>query len=97
MASAPPPPAAAKAKAKPSPSPPPPDAKGNSNKGGADLLDLLAYFEDLDPQRRSELYHSPWTCLAVFRNLPPLPRTYIMRILYLDGPFSKGTLRGRHP
>lgn len=61
-----------------------------SGSPGNDTLDLLAYFEGLDTKRRADLYSSPWICLAVFRNLPPLARTYIMRLLYVAEPFALG-------
>ena len=35
-------------------------------------MDFAAYISGLPGPKRGALYRSPWTCLAVFRNLPPL-------------------------
>ncbi|KAG2490638.1 hypothetical protein HYH03_011029 [Edaphochlamys debaryana] len=50
-------------------------------------MDFTAYISGLTPDKRTRLYRSPWTCLAVFRNLPPLARAYVMRLLFLPGTF----------
>lgn len=70
-----------------------PSATSAQAPGPNESLDLLTYFENLKPAVRSDLYTSPWICLAVFRNLAPLARTYIMRLLYVPEPFAKGALR----
>ncbi|GFR52941.1 hypothetical protein Agub_g15603, partial [Astrephomene gubernaculifera] len=50
-------------------------------------MDFTAYISGLSPDKRTLLYRSPWTSLAVFRNLPPLAQLYVMRLLFLPGPF----------
>lgn len=50
-------------------------------------MDFTAYIANLPSGKRALLYRSPWTSLAVFRNLPPLAQAYVMRLLFLPGPF----------
>lgn len=53
-------------------------------------MDFTAYIQTLSVGKRTLLYQSPWTSLAVFRNLPPLGQQYVMRLLFLSQPFPKG-------
>lgn len=53
-------------------------------------MDFTAYIANLPSGKRALLYRSPWTSLAVFRNLPPLAQAYVMRLLFLPGPFPMG-------
>ncbi|KAG2428431.1 hypothetical protein HXX76_011551 [Chlamydomonas incerta] len=50
-------------------------------------MDFAAYISGLPGPKRGALYRSPWTCLAVFRNLPPLAQVYVMRLLFVPAPF----------
>lgn len=36
----------------------------------------------------------PWTCRAVFQSLPPLAKQYVMRLLCLEEPITRGLLEG---
>jgi transcription initiation factor TFIIH subunit 4 len=40
-------------------------------------MDFAAYISGLPGPKRGALYRSPWTCLAVFRNLPPLAQVCV--------------------
>ncbi|KXZ52981.1 hypothetical protein GPECTOR_8g352 [Gonium pectorale] len=50
-------------------------------------MDFTAYIAGLPAAKRALLYRSPWTSLAVFRNLPPLAQAYVMRLLFVPAPF----------
>ncbi|GIL63092.1 hypothetical protein Vafri_17067 [Volvox africanus] len=50
-------------------------------------MDFTAYISNLSADKRTLLYRSPWTSLAVFRNLPPLAQVYVMRLLFVPTPF----------
>ncbi|EFJ51816.1 hypothetical protein VOLCADRAFT_87373, partial [Volvox carteri f. nagariensis] len=50
-------------------------------------MDFTAYIANLSADKRTLLYRSPWTSLAVFRNLPPLAQVYVMRLLFVPTPF----------
>ncbi|GLC45934.1 hypothetical protein PLESTF_000714000 [Pleodorina starrii] len=50
-------------------------------------MDFTAYISNLSADKRTLLYRSPWTSLAVFRNLPPLAQVYVMRLLFVPSPF----------
>ncbi|GLI70388.1 hypothetical protein VaNZ11_015169 [Volvox africanus] len=50
-------------------------------------MDFTAYISNLSSDKRTLLYRSPWTSLAVFRNLPPLAQVYVMRLLFVPSPF----------
>ncbi|MEW5304728.1 MAG: hypothetical protein WDW36_007320 [Sanguina aurantia] len=53
-------------------------------------MDLRQYLEQLPPIKRDKLYESVWTVQAVFRSLCPLAKSYVLRLLTLDSPFSQG-------
>ncbi|KAJ7991812.1 hypothetical protein DPEC_G00287750 [Dallia pectoralis] len=47
---------------------------------------LHEYLKELSPNILDKLYNHPATCLAVYRELPPLAKNYVMRMLFLDQP-----------
>ncbi|XP_071948018.1 general transcription factor IIH subunit 4-like [Antedon mediterranea] len=54
-----------------------------------DCKDLHAYLRSLSPAILDKLYDNPATCLAVFRELLPLSKHYVMRVVFVDQPISK--------
>jgi hypothetical protein len=53
-------------------------------------LNLTSYVSTLPPATRSELYASPWTCQAIFRELAPLAQQYVLRLLYAPDAVADG-------
>ncbi|XP_055486651.1 general transcription factor IIH subunit 4 [Leucoraja erinacea] len=53
---------------------------------------LHDYMRSLSPAILDKLYNHPATCLAVFRELPPLARNYVMRLLFLDQPLPQAAV-----
>ncbi|XP_069054846.1 general transcription factor IIH subunit 4 [Lepisosteus oculatus] len=53
---------------------------------------LHEYLKELSPDILDRLYNHPATCLAVFRELPPLAKNYVMRMLFLDQPLPQAAL-----
>ncbi|XP_008330026.1 general transcription factor IIH subunit 4 [Cynoglossus semilaevis] len=50
---------------------------------------LHEYLRELSPDILDRLYNHPATCLAVYRELPSLAKTYVMRMLFLDQPLPQ--------
>jgi transcription initiation factor TFIIH subunit 4 len=46
-------------------------------------VNVVAYVQELTPDRRDGLWDSPWTCQAVLRALPELAKHYVMRLLFV--------------
>nr|XP_006818429.1 PREDICTED: general transcription factor IIH subunit 4-like [Saccoglossus kowalevskii] len=57
---------------------------GNTRK--LDCKDLHGYLCTLSSNVLDRLYNHPATCLAVFRELPPLGKQYVMRLVFVDQP-----------
>ncbi|KAI1902445.1 hypothetical protein AGOR_G00044830 [Albula goreensis] len=53
---------------------------------------LHEYLRELSPDVLDRLYNHPATCLAVFRELPPLAKNYVMRMLFLDQPLPQAAV-----
>ena len=53
-------------------------------------MDLVRYLESLPPVTLPRLYESPFTCQALLRSLPVLPKQYIMRLLLQDAGVPAG-------
>ena len=53
---------------------------------------LISYLRTLDREVLSELYSHPATCLAVFRELPPLAKQFVMRLLYVEQAVPKAVV-----
>ncbi|XP_040044817.1 general transcription factor IIH subunit 4 isoform X2 [Gasterosteus aculeatus] len=53
---------------------------------------LHEYLRELSPDVLDRLYNHPATCLAVYRELPPLAKNYVMRMLFLDQPLPQAAL-----
>ncbi|XP_043940298.1 general transcription factor IIH subunit 4 [Protopterus annectens] len=53
---------------------------------------LHEFLRELSPAVLDRLYNHPATCLAVFRELPPLTRNYVMRMLFLDQPLPQAAV-----
>lgn len=45
---------------------------------------LTEYLLTLNEIKLKQIYSHPANCLAVFRDLPYLARTYVLRILFVD-------------
>ncbi|GBF95756.1 general transcription factor IIH subunit 4-like [Raphidocelis subcapitata] len=56
-------------------------------------LNLASYIAALPPDTRTQLYASPWTCQAVFRELEPLAQQYALRLLYAGDGVPDGFVR----
>ncbi|XP_033122552.1 general transcription factor IIH subunit 4-like [Anneissia japonica] len=57
-----------------------------------DCKDLHGYLRSLSPAILDRLYDNPATCLAVFRELHPLSKHYVMRVIFVDQPISKSAI-----
>ncbi|XP_048472475.1 general transcription factor IIH subunit 4 [Rhincodon typus] len=53
---------------------------------------LHEYMRSLSPSILDKLYNHPATCLAVFRELPALAQSYVMRLLFLDQPLPQAAV-----
>ncbi|CAB1350530.1 unnamed protein product, partial [Coregonus sp. 'balchen'] len=53
---------------------------------------LHEYLKELSPEILDRLYNHPATCLAVYRELPPLAKNYVMRMLFLDQPLPQAAV-----
>lgn len=53
---------------------------------------LHEFLRELSPAILDRLYNHPATCLAVFRELPPLTRNYVMRMLFLEQPLPQAAV-----
>ncbi len=53
---------------------------------------LISYLKTLDEETLSDLYNHPATCLAVFRELPPLAKQFVMRLLYVEQAVPKAVV-----
>ncbi|XP_023665634.1 general transcription factor IIH subunit 4 [Paramormyrops kingsleyae] len=53
---------------------------------------LHEYLRELSPDILDRLYNHPATCLAVYRELPPLAKNYVMRMLFLDQPLPQAAI-----
>lgn len=53
---------------------------------------LHEYLKELSPEVLDRLYNHPATCLAVYRELPPLAKNYVMRMLFLDQPLPQAAV-----
>ncbi|XP_077404370.1 general transcription factor IIH subunit 4 isoform X2 [Vanacampus margaritifer] len=53
---------------------------------------LHEYLRELSPEILDRLYNHPATCLAVYRELPPLAKNYVMRMLFLDQPLPQAAV-----
>ena len=56
----------------------------------AAVVNVVSYLEGLAWDVRDLLFQSPWTCQAVLRSLSPLAKQYVLRLLWIDQPVSKG-------
>ncbi len=45
---------------------------------------LASYLRTLEQDRVAELFRHPATCLALFRELPPLAQQFVMRLLFVE-------------
>lgn len=50
---------------------------------------LHEYLRELSPEILDRLYNHPATCLAVYRELPSLAKTFVMRMLFIDHPLPQ--------
>ncbi|XP_077986737.1 general transcription factor IIH subunit 4-like [Glandiceps talaboti] len=57
-----------------------------------DCKDLHGYLRTLSTIVLDKLYNHPATCLAVFRELPPLAKQYVMRMLFVDQPVPQAVV-----
>ncbi|XP_030645084.1 general transcription factor IIH subunit 4 [Chanos chanos] len=53
---------------------------------------LHEYLKELSPDILDRLYNHPATCLAVYRELMPLAKIYVMRMLFLDHPLPQAAV-----
>uniref|UniRef100_A0A8C4RCH3 General transcription factor IIH subunit 4 n=1 Tax=Erpetoichthys calabaricus TaxID=27687 RepID=A0A8C4RCH3_ERPCA len=53
---------------------------------------LHEFLKELSQHVLDRLYNHPATCLAVFRELPPLAKNYVMRMLFLDQPLPQAAV-----
>ncbi|XP_068602905.1 general transcription factor IIH subunit 4 [Brachionichthys hirsutus] len=53
---------------------------------------LHEYLGELSPDVLDRLYNHPATCLAVYRELQPLPQNYVIRMLFLDQPLPQAAV-----
>ncbi|KAJ8366761.1 hypothetical protein AAFF_G00342540 [Aldrovandia affinis] len=53
---------------------------------------LHEYLRELTPDVLDRLYNHPATCLAVYRELPPLAKNYVMRMVFLDQPLPQAAV-----
>lgn len=53
---------------------------------------LHEYLRELSPDILDRLYNHPATCLAVYRELPPLAKNYVMRMLFLEQPLPQAAV-----
>ena len=53
---------------------------------------LISYLKTLQSETLSELYDHPATCLAVFRELPPLAKQFVLRLLHVEQPVPKAVV-----
>jgi hypothetical protein len=58
-------------------------------------MDLIGLLQDILAEEQGLLFQSRWTCQATLRALPPLAKTYIMRLLMVEGEVREGERRGR--
>ncbi|KAM9823874.1 general transcription factor IIH subunit 4 [Neosynchiropus ocellatus] len=53
---------------------------------------LHEYLRELSPEILDRLYNHPATCLAVYRELPALAKTYALRMIFLDQPLPQAAV-----
>uniref|UniRef100_A0A3Q3WER9 General transcription factor IIH subunit 4 n=1 Tax=Mola mola TaxID=94237 RepID=A0A3Q3WER9_MOLML len=53
---------------------------------------LHQYLRELSPEILDRLYNHPATCLAVYRELPSLAKSFVMRMLFLDQPLPQAAV-----
>ncbi|XP_029022748.1 general transcription factor IIH subunit 4 [Betta splendens] len=53
---------------------------------------LHEYLRELSPDVLDRLYNHPATCLAVYRELPPLAKNYVMRMVFLGRPLPQAAV-----
>ncbi|CAB4069278.1 TFIIH4 [Lepeophtheirus salmonis] len=63
-----------------------------SSSSSLSCRNLTDYLKTLSDDTLRSLYNHPATCLVVFRDLPPLGKLFVMRLLYVGQPVPKAVI-----
>lgn len=63
-----------------------------ASKTSLKIRTLLEYLSSLSSSTLDKLYSHPASCLAVFRDLPPLAKHYIKRLLFVEQPIPQAVV-----